>query len=105
MEQDNGNEEAPKIQKIIISNEMRLLLQVLSALAVIGNVWIVTKLSPLTKDIALISERVKALEETTMRNLPYVERFLQMEERDKAMQEDITEIKLDIREIKDALRR
>lgn len=43
-------------------NSLPIFLQVLSLLALIANLWLASKLSPLAKDIAVITTRVSANE-------------------------------------------
>ena len=56
MEQDN-----PMV-KVLVSNQLRILLQLMSVFAVVANLWLFSQLAPIIKDLALISQRVEALE-------------------------------------------
>jgi predicted PurR-regulated permease PerM len=87
------------IQKMVEKNTFPLLVQVVAFLVVVLNIWVVTKLAPLIQDISLISTRVEAIEERNQRVDPLVERFIQLEERDKQIINDIQQLKQDAREL------
>ena len=79
------------------------LVQAVGLLVVILNLWLGSKLYPLAQNINQIATRVEAIEKRNENVDPLVTRFIQLEERDKTLVEDVAEIKQDIRDIKNFL--
>ena len=91
------------IKKIITDNIVVIILQAMGLIVLIGNVWIATKISPLAISINQITSRVSAIEKRNETTDVLIPRFLQLEERDIHLVEDIKEIKSDIKDIKEFL--
>lgn len=78
-------------------------MQALGVVLFVGNLYLASLLFPLVRDIDKITNRVEAIEKRNENLNPLVDRFLQLEERDKNLIETVTEIKEDIRDIKNHL--
>lgn len=48
--------------KVLISNELRIVLQLMSVIAVVANLWLFSQLAPIVQSIALQEQRIKSLE-------------------------------------------
>ena len=75
------------------------LVQAIGLLVIVLNLWLSTKLYPLAQNIELLTSRVSAIEERNVRVEPLVNEFIEIKGTIKAMQEDIKEIKADIKYI------
>jgi len=51
-----------KIANILLDNSVQLFVQVVAVSVVIFNLWLASKLSPLAQDIAVINNRIEAVE-------------------------------------------
>lgn len=58
-----AKKEKTTIKEWLVSNSLQLTLQVIGLFMVILNLWIVTKLAPITQDLAIVSSRVDAIED------------------------------------------
>lgn len=76
----------------LFSSRIQILLQIAGVAVVLLNVWIAGKLVPLAIDIASIKGRVNALENYRDENKPLIERFYQLEQRDKQLVETVNDI-------------
>ena len=65
--------------------------------------YITIRLVPIYQNLNLLDFRVSAIEERNQKTDPLIDRFLQLEERDKALIEDVREIRENIRDIKNFL--
>jgi len=84
-------------------NALQFTMQIFAVLIVLLNMWLVNKLAPLTKSVDTNSYRIEAIEKRNDDIDPLVSRFLQLEERDNYLQNDISEIKSDVKDIKNQL--
>lgn len=87
----------------ILENPLPWVVQALGVVLFVGNLYLASLLFPLVRDIDKITNRVEAIEKRNENLNPLVDRFLQLEERDKNLIETVTEIKEDIRDIKNHL--
>ena len=96
-----------KITQSILSDAknrpLPYIVQIVGVVVVLVNLYIASKLAPLAQNINQIATRVEAIEKRNENVDPLVTRFIQLEERDKTLVEDVAEIKQDIRDIKNFL--
>jgi len=52
-----------EIQKILKANFLPISVQLVGLLVIIINLWLTTKLAPMAQDLALVRQRVEALED------------------------------------------
>lgn len=76
----------------LLQSKIQLVLSAIALLSVIFNVWIAAKLSPFAIDINSLNGRVRAIESFQADNKPLIERFYQLEERDKTLVTDVADI-------------
>lgn len=57
-----NEKEKNTIERIIEKNAFALFLAIISALTAVANLWSISKLAPVTQDLAVISTRVQAVE-------------------------------------------
>ena len=57
-------------ERIVEKNAFAIILAGLSALTAVANLWTVSKLAPVTQDLAVISNRVQALEHSSEEHVP-----------------------------------
>jgi len=67
------------------------------------STYITLRLIPIYQNLSSLEFRVLAIESRNENVDPLVTRFIQLEERDNALIEDVDEIKIDIRDIKNFL--
>ena len=72
------------------------------AIAIVGVVFSIFNFY-LLANISPLERRVVALEKFDESNAPLITRFIQLEVRDQALVDDVADIKLDIRDIKNYL--
>ena len=58
------------IERVIEKNAFALFLAIISALTAVANLWSISKLAPVTQDLAVISTRVQAVERISKQNVP-----------------------------------
>lgn len=81
----------------LLQPKIQLLLSIIALLGVIGNVWIASKLSPFAVDISQVKRDVAAQGKTLDEIDPYIERFIQLEQRDQILVEDVSSIVVDLK--------
>ena len=65
----------------------------------VGNLFLASELFPLIRQLDSLVGRVQAVEKVLDDRTIIVERFIQLEERNKTIFEDITQMKNDIRDL------
>lgn len=83
----------------IRSNALQLTFQVIGVGILLLNLWLASKLSPLAEDLRAVTVRVTAVETGQGQTSDLVERFIVVEERTKRTEDDVKEIKGDVKEI------
>jgi len=87
------------IMQNIRAQPLAWLVQIVGVIFFIGNLYMATQLFPLIRNIDSLVSRVNAIEERNVRVEPLVNEFIEIKGTFKAMQEDIKEIKADIKYI------
>lgn len=85
--------------EVIKANPLPWMVQIVTSFFFIGNLYMATQLFPLIRNIDSLVSRVVAVESEVTDRAPLVERFIQLEERDKRLVEDVAEIKENLKEI------
>ena len=98
MKQRIGNEDGA-IKNFLKENALQLTMQIFAVAIVALNLFIVNKLAPLTESINALNSRVLATEKTLDERTDIVIRFIQLEQRDALLVEDVEQMKSDIRQI------
>ena len=73
------------INKFFQRLPIQAFISIMGLVVVILNLWVASKLSPLALDISKINGKVNAIEESLKDRPALVERFIQLEERDKEL--------------------
>lgn len=66
----SNEERKSTIEKVIEKNAFAILLAVISAITAVANLWTVSKLAPVTQDLAVITTRVEAVEHIAEQTVP-----------------------------------
>ena len=98
MKQKIGKEDGAFIN-FLKENALQLTMQIFAVAIVALNLFIVNKLAPLTESINALNSRVLATEKTLDERTDIVIRFIQLEQRDALLVEDVEQMKSDIRQI------
>lgn len=66
----NNEQKKSTIERIFEKNAFAIVLAVISAITAVANLWTVSKLAPVTQDLAVIANRVEAVEHTSATIVP-----------------------------------
>ena len=93
------NEKSQTVFEFFLSKQVQAIITASGLLAVIFNLYLVSKLSPLASAIDALNVRANHLDTTVTQYVPRNELATQFE----SIKEDVKEIKEDIRDIKNIL--
>ncbi len=85
------------LKEYLQNNSLPIILQVVALLAIFLNLWLASRLAPLSKDILVVSSRVSALE----KKVPVTERD---HDDIQIIKEQVIDIRRDMGEIKSDLK-
>ena len=91
------------IMQNIKSNPLPWLVQVVTMVFFVGNLYMATQLFPLIRNIDSLVSRVDAIEKRNEVADELIPRFIQLEERDRNLVDNVEDIKNDVRDIKNYL--
>lgn len=91
------------INQFLKQANVQTVITLLGVLVVILNLYLASKLTPISEDIRSVAGRVQAIEDYRAQTAPLVERFIISEQKLLEMQSNIVDIKSDLRDIKSAL--
>ena len=87
------------IMQHIRNNPLPWVVQIIGSFLFVGNMYLASQLFPLVRSLDLLTARVNAVEELLDDRAPIVERFLQLEQRDVFLVQDINELKQDMKRL------
>lgn len=87
------NEILSRLYEDIQENPLPWFIQVLGVGVLLVNVWLASKLAPLTENDRLIIQRVEALEQRNVKNDPLILEFVTLKETVNSIKDNIVEIK------------
>ena len=81
-------------------NALQLSMQVFAVVVLALATYITIRLAPLAEGIEANRIQIQAIQDRDEKLDPLIDRFLQLEQRDKNLEEDVAEMKQDIKDIR-----